>query len=268
MPHFIPEFLSFSPALAALLQVVLIDITLAGDNAVVLGMVAAHVPRAQRGKVMFWGLAIAVVLRILLAVLAATLLKIIGLMFAGGILLLWVAWRLYRDVRQAQAEREGADVAGGAEPAHAGTVFNLRRVILQITIADISMSLDNVLAVAGAAMDHIWVLAAGLILSIGMMGVAATLVARLLKRHPWISYAGLIIVFYVAISLIIRGGADIWHASEQAQTTRNSTAVASSLVLKRGYLTPNGSPSSIARNSAPSAARPFSHAAPTSSAAL
>ena len=266
MPHFLPEVLTFSPALAALLQVVLIDITLAGDNAVELGMVAAHVPRAQRGKVMFWGLAIAVVLRIVLAVLAATLLKVIGLMFAGGILLLWVTWRLYRDVRQAQAEKEGADVAGGGEPQLAANVFNLRRVILQVTIADLSMSLDNVLAVAGAAMDHIWVLAAGLVLSIALMGVAATLVARLLKRHPWISYAGLIIVFYVAITLIVRGGSDIWNAS-QAQVTRSNSAVASSLLLKRGYLTPSGSASSTARSSFPSAARPFAGAAAINPAA-
>ena len=118
MPHYLPPLLTMSPALAALLQVILIDITLAGDNAVVLGMVAAHVPREVRPKVMFWGLAVAVVLRIILAMLAATLLKVIGLMFAGGILLLWVSWRLYRDVRQAH-QHDGA-FAGPRCPAQSG----------------------------------------------------------------------------------------------------------------------------------------------------
>ena len=247
-----------SPALAALLQVILIDITLAGDNAVVLGMVAAHVPREVRPKVMFWGLAVAVVLRIILAMLAATLLKVIGLMFAGGILLLWVSWRLYRDVRQAQEEKRGAEVAGGdtSDTSPPEKTLNIRRVILQITLADLSMSLDNVLAVAGAAIDHVWVLAVGLILSIALMGIAATLVAKLLKRHPWISYAGLIIVLYVAMSLVIRGGMDILHSSH-TQLTRTNTAVASSLFLNRGNLRPSGSPSSTARKSSPSAFRPL-----------
>lgn len=270
MPHYLPPFMSLSPAFAALLQVILIDITLAGDNAVVLGMVAAHVPREKRAKVMFWGLAVAVVLRILLAVLAATLLKVIGLMFAGGILLLWVSWRLYRDVRLAHEERRGAGVAGGEEEDEPPPEkrFDMRRVVLQITLADLSMSLDNVLAVAGAAMDHVWVLAIGLILSIALMGLAATLVARLLKRHPWISYAGLIIVLYVAVSLVVRGGMDIMNRTQTSQTTFNRTAVASSLFLNRGNLIPMGSASSTARTSSPRAFNPLEIAAATSSSAL
>ena len=208
-----------SPSLAALLQVILIDIVLAGDNAVVIGMAAAHVPKENRSKVVFWGLAAAVILRVILATLTASILEVIGLMFAGGILLLWVTWRLYRDIVHSGEETVGAQAIADAE--RNGTLpriaiknsLSMRRAIAQIVIADLSMSLDNVIAVAGAAMDHVWVLAIGLVLSIALMGIAASLIANLLQRHPWISYAGLIIVLYVALRMIWFGCWEIMHTA-------------------------------------------------------
>jgi YjbE family integral membrane protein len=202
----------------ALIQVVLIDIVLAGDNVVVIGMAAARVPRVVRRKVIFWGLIAAVVLRVFLATVTAELLAIIGLMFAGGILLLWVCWKLYRDIREATEEQKAVDAMenesdklGGPYAIEASAAM-VRRAIVQIAAADLSMSLDNVLAVAGAARNHVLVLATGLILSIGLMGIAANVIARVLSRHAWISYAGLFIVLYVALNMIWRGGNMIWHA--------------------------------------------------------
>lgn len=199
-------------AVFALLQVILIDIVMAGDNAVVIGMAAARLPTSIRHKVIFWGLAAAVVLRVFLATVTVELFDFIPLRVVGGILLLWVAWRLYRDIRLAHAAPHGIDENGHALActpdlaAPGGGQIVMRRAIAQITIADISMSLDNVLAVAGVAIHHVWVLAIGLVLSIGLMGVAANLVAKLLNRHPWISYAGVFIVLYVALSMIYHGG--------------------------------------------------------------
>jgi YjbE family integral membrane protein len=202
----------------ALLQVVLIDIVLAGDNAIVIGMAASRVPKVIRRKVIFWGLVAAVVLRVFLAAITVELLQLIGLMFAGGILLLWVCWKLYRDIRDAAEEKKTLealdtvpDKLGGPFSPEASDAM-VRRAIVQIAAADLSMSLDNVLAVAGAARGHVVVLAIGLMLSIGLMGVAASLIARVLSRHPWISYAGLFIVLYVAISMIWRGAGLIAHA--------------------------------------------------------
>ena len=202
-----------SPALVALLQVILIDIVLAGDNAVVIGMTASRVPQIQRRKVIFWGLAAAVVIRIILATAAAKILSVIGLMFAGGILLLWVSWRLWREFHDdANTEIGHHTIATGGAVEHPRQPLSdtgVRRAIGRIILADLSMSLDNVLAVAGAAMKHVWVLAIGLMLSIAMMGIAAAMIAKLLQRHPWISYAGLILVVYVALRMIWFGGQDI-----------------------------------------------------------
>ena len=184
--------------LIALAQVLMIDIVLAGDNAVVIGLAAARVPPALRGKVILWGLVAAVVLRIALAVVAVSLMEIIGLTLAGGILLLWVCWRFWRDIRG------GAHHAAPAMQAGA----SIRRAVLQILLADLSMSLDNVLAVAGAARGHLDVLVIGLLLSVALMGAAANLIARLLERFRWISYVGLGIVLYVALNMI-------WHGSHQ-----------------------------------------------------
>ncbi len=206
------------PALVALMQVILIDLAMAGDNAVMIGLAATCVPKPQRRKVIFWGLAAAVILRIVLAMFVATILEKIGLMFAGGILLLWVAWRLYRDLRHSREKQIGASAIADA-CVHDTPPSDMRRAILQIAAADLSMSLDNVLAVAGAAMNHVWVLVIGLMLSVALMGFAASLVAALLQRHPWISYAGLIIVIYVALRMIWFGGMEIYQASSMSRHT-------------------------------------------------
>ncbi|PAL28479.1 YjbE family putative metal transport protein [Acetobacter syzygii] len=188
------------PALAALLQVVLIDVTLAGDNAVVIGMAVRTLSGAQRRKAILAGVGLAAIIRVLLALVAVKLLAIVGLTLAGGLLLLWVCWRMYREMQ----DSHGADEQGGAAPG------NLRSAILKILIADLSMSLDNVLAVAGAAREHPGILVMGLALSVVLMGVAASLIARLLERYKWISWVGLLVVLAVAIELIISGGGEVW----------------------------------------------------------
>jgi len=184
--------------LVALAQVLMIDVVLAGDNAVVIGLAAARVPPALRPKVILWGLAAAVALRVGLAVVAVSLMQIIGLTLAGGIILLWVCWRFWRDISGAGCH--------AAPEVDANT--SLKRAVLQIVLADVSMSLDNVLAVAGAARDHLDVLVIGLLLSVALMGAAANLIARLLERYRWISYVGLLIVLYVALAMI-------WHGWEE-----------------------------------------------------
>jgi YjbE family integral membrane protein len=184
--------------LTALAQVLMIDVMLAGDNAVVIGMAAARVPPAIRAKVIFAGLAAAVLFRLGMAVIAVRLLGIIGLTLAGGILLLWVAWRFWRDLSRHKPHAAAIDAKG-----------SLGRAIFQIVLADISMSLDNVLAVAGAAREHLDVLAIGLLLSVALMGAAAGLIARLLDRFRWISYLGLAVVIYVALSMIWSGSHDV-----------------------------------------------------------
>jgi YjbE family integral membrane protein len=190
----------FQPGgLIALAQVVMIDIMLAGDNAVVIGLAAARLPSAMRRKVILWGLGAAVALRVGLALIAVSLLAVIGLTLAGGILLLWVSWRFWRDISGAHKPK--------AQASNSGASF--RRAIAQIVIADISMSLDNVLAVSGAAIGHLDVLVIGLLLSVALMGAAAEMMARLLERWRWISYLGLAIVVYVALSLIWRGSHEV-----------------------------------------------------------
>ena len=183
--------------LIALAQVLMIDVVLAGDNAVVIGLAAARVPKEMRKKVIFWGLVAAVVLRIAMAAVAVQLLAVIGLTLAGGILLLWVCWRMWRDISGSK-DHAGPEIEAGA---------SAKRAILQILVADISMSLDNVLAVAGAARDHLDVLVLGLLMSVGLMGAAAGYIAKLLERYRWIAYVGLAIVVYVALSMIWHG----WH---------------------------------------------------------
>jgi YjbE family integral membrane protein len=187
----------------ALLQVLMIDIVLAGDNAVVIGMAAARVAPALRNKVIFWGLAAAVVLRVALAAIAVKLLAIIGLTLAGGILLLWVCWRMWRDIRASKAGHEEIKLDKNA---------GLKNAIIQIVVADISMSLDNVLGVAGAARDHLDVLIIGLLMSVALMGAAANVIARMLEKVRWISYVGLLIVLYVALNMIWEGTHQIMKA--------------------------------------------------------
>jgi YjbE family integral membrane protein len=188
--------------LIALAQVLMIDIVLAGDNAVVIGLAAARVPAALRGKVILWGMVAAVVLRVFLALIAIRLMAIIGLTLAGGILLLWVCWRFWRDISAGKMHAAPAVERG----------VSVKRAVLQIVLADISMSLDNVLGVAGAARDHLDVLVIGLLLSVALMGAAANVIARLLERYRWISYLGLLIVLYVALSMIWHGTHDVLKA--------------------------------------------------------
>jgi YjbE family integral membrane protein len=187
-------------ALGAFLSVVVIDVVLAGDNAVVVGMAAAHLEKRQRRLAILWGIVIATVLRILLATIAVRLLAIIGLTLAGGILLLWVVWKLYRDLA---AQRASGAHAG----APASTGFG--RALFRIVLADLSMSLDNVLAVAGTARDHIWVLVCGLTLSVALMGVASEITGRLIARHRWIAWFGLAIVAFVAARMIYEGSTEV-----------------------------------------------------------
>ena len=205
------EFLN-PGVLNALLQVVLIDLVLAGDNAIVIGLAAAGLPQAQRGKAILIGVVAATMLRILFAGLATQILQIVGLLLAGGILLLWVCWKMWRELRASPAEPMEAKEAGGAA---AGTNVEgkprktLVQATWQIIVADVSMSLDNVLAVAGAAREHPMVMIFGLALSIAMMGVAASFIARLLQNHRWIAYVGLAVILYVAVEMIFRGTLDI-----------------------------------------------------------
>ena len=208
------DLFSYS-ALFALFQVLMINIILSGDNAVVIGMVAARVAPKNRHKVILWGMVAAVVLRIFLSVFAVELLSILGLSLAGGIILLWVAWRLYRDIREDKEEKTALAViaADRAEHPHLHAIeaaaVPLRRAVLQVAIADISMSVDNVLAIAGAANQNIAVLVIGLVLSIGLMGAAANYIAKLLERYPALSYLGVVLIVYVGVEMIWEGSADL-----------------------------------------------------------
>ncbi|AUC97725.1 hypothetical protein CWS35_28360 [Bradyrhizobium sp. SK17] len=198
------ELLSFD-ALSALLQVVVIDLVLAGDNAVVIGLAAAGLPEKQRGKAILIGIGAATLLRILFALLTTQLMQIVGLLLAGGILLLWVCWKMWRELRATSHDPATDMGADGAE----GQRKTLWQATTQIIVADVSMSLDNVLAVAGAAREQPIVLIFGLALSIAMMGAAATFIARLLQNHRWIAYVGLAVILYVAIDMTIRGASEI-----------------------------------------------------------
>jgi YjbE family integral membrane protein len=205
------EFLSID-LLNVLLQVVLIDLVLAGDNAIVIGLAAAGLPQAQRGKAILIGIVAATMLRILFAGLTTKILQIVGLLLAGGILLLWVCWKMWRELRASSAEpmqAKEAAAAVAATNAEGKPRKTLAQATWQIIVADVSMSLDNVLAVAGAAREHPVVMVFGLALSIAMMGVAASFIARLLQNHRWIAYVGLAIILYVAVEMIFRGTLDI-----------------------------------------------------------
>ena len=212
----------FTPeALAALGQVLMIDLVLAGDNAVAVGLAAAALPAEQRRKAILIGLAAAVVMRIGFALITVQLLAIVGLLLAGGVLLMWVCWKMWRELReqathdQAEAEAElelamQIEHGKGPSPEELGIKRKtFGAALLQIMIADVTMSLDNVLAVAGAAHDHPWIMVFGLVLSIALMGVAATFIAKLLTKHRWIGYVGLVIVLYVALHMIWDGARSV-----------------------------------------------------------
>jgi YjbE family integral membrane protein len=206
-------------ALSALLQVIMIDLVLAGDNAIVIGLAAAGLPRDQRNKAILVGIIAATALRIVFAGLTTQLLQIVGLLLAGGILLLWVCWKMWRELRTSRKEEFEAaqalahhDLDADAGPANAKRSKSFAQAAWQIVVADISMSLDNVLAVAGAAREHLAVLVFGLALSIALMGFAASYIARLLQRHHWIAYIGLAVILYVAIEMTYRGTLEVWPA--------------------------------------------------------
>jgi YjbE family integral membrane protein len=211
------DFLSVD-AVQAFFTVVMIDLVLAGDNAVVIGLAAAGLEPTQRGKAILIGVIAATVLRIAFALVTTQLLAIIGLLFAGGVLLLWVCWKMWRELRTPQHTDEesiqGKDLDGdgriGGRPIVKKT---LAQAVTQIVIADVSMSLDNVLAVAGAAHDHPWILAFGLALSVLLMGIAATFIARLLHKHRWIAYIGLVIILWVSLHMMWDGGMQIYDCN-------------------------------------------------------
>lgn len=211
----LPEL--FSPeTLAAFFSIIMIDLVLAGDNAVVIGLAAAGLPRETRGKAILIGILAATVLRILFALVATQLLLIIGLLFAGGVLLLWVCWKMWRELRTPHHLDEealiGQDLDGDGKIGDqvVGKKKTLRDAVIQIIVADVSMSLDNVLAVAGAANGHDpLILIFGLGLSVILMGVAATFIARLLHKHRWIAYVGLAIILFVALHMMYDGALQV-----------------------------------------------------------
>ena len=199
-------------AVTAFFQVVMIDLILAGDNAIVIGLAAAGLPPEQRTRAILVGILAATALRIVFAGITTQLLKLVGLLLAGGLLLLWVCWKMWRELRTApDPEPEAADAVNGYDVAGDGTIAaraprkTFAQAAGQIILADVSMSLDNVLAVAGAAREHPFVLVFGLGLSIALMGVAANYIARLLQSHRWIAYVGLAVILYVAAEMIYRG---------------------------------------------------------------
>ena len=208
----------FAPeAIAAFFQVVMIDLALAGDNAIIIGMAAAGLPEQQRTRAIFFGMAGATLLLVIFAGITTQLLKLVGLLFAGGVLLLWVCWKMWRELRAtaSQEEEQAIEALTGLDINADGTIAGyaprktLAQAAGQIIIADLSMSLDNVLAVAGAAREHPVVLIFGLSLSIFLMAVAARFIAGLLHKYRWIAYLGLGVILYVALGMVFRGAQEL-----------------------------------------------------------
>jgi YjbE family integral membrane protein len=191
-------------AIAAFFEIIMIDIVLAGDNAIVVGALAAGLPAEQRRKVIMIGVLAALVLRIVFALIVSQLLQIVGLVLAGGLLLLWVAWRMWRELRH-EGESAGSEEIVGDEHSGTPAAKSFAAAVWGVAVADVSMSLDNVLAVAGAARDHPWVLVFGLILSVILMGIAANVIARYIERYRWIAWAGLLVILWVAVKMIWEG---------------------------------------------------------------
>ncbi|NOJ44254.1 TerC family protein [Bradyrhizobium australiense] len=208
------EFFS-SQSLTALFQVVMIDLVLAGDNAIVIGLAAAGLPEDQRKKAILVGILAATALRIGFASITVQLLQIIGLLLAGGILLLWVCWKMWRELQSDKHHGPAFQNLSAARTMDATAApipqKTLGQAVWQITLADVSMSLDNVLAVAGAAREHPIILIFGLGLSIALMGFAASFIARVLEKHRWVAYVGLLIILYVAFDMCYRGAMEVWQ---------------------------------------------------------
>jgi len=202
------DLAAFMPELIALGQVLLIDIVLAGDNAIVVGMAAAGLPPDQRRRAILWGIGAATLMRIGFATITVQLLAIVGITLAGGVLLLWVCWKMYRELRAAGHGTHGPEAAESAEAPRK----TMRQAVTQILVADISMSLDNVLAVAGAAKDHPYILIVGLAISVVLMGVAASLIARVLEKFRWVAWVGLAVILYVAGAMIFEGTHEVADA--------------------------------------------------------
>jgi YjbE family integral membrane protein len=191
-------------AITAFFEILFIDIVLAGDNAIVVGALAAGLPAEQRKKVILIGVIAALILRIIFALLVSQLLQIVGLVLAGGILLLWVAWRMFREL-QHNGESKGSDEVAGDEHSGMKPAKTFASAAWGVALADVSMSLDNVLAVAGAAREHPWVLIFGLILSVLLMGAAANIIARYIDRYRWIAWGGLVVILWVSVKMIYDG---------------------------------------------------------------
>ena len=211
--HIVNDFSNITTpaAMAAFLQVLMIDIVLAGDNAIVVGALAAGLPADQRRKVIFLGVIAALVLRIGFALTVSWLLGIVGLVLAGGLLLLWVAWRMYRDIKghSAAPQSPGSPEIEGDEHSGLKASKSFAAAAWSVAIADVSMSLDNVLAVAGAARDHPGILIVGLIVAVALMGVAANFIARYIERYRWIGWVGLLVIVYVALKMIWEGAHEV-----------------------------------------------------------
>ena len=195
----------------ALGSVIVIDLVMSGDNAVIVGLAAAGLPPELRRKAIVVGVAAATVLRIFFALITFQLLQIIGLTLAGGLLLLWVSWKMWRDIRQRNAEQRKQAGEEVSEQSRGSKTF--RQALIAIVVADVSMALDNILGVAGAAHDHIEVLVFGLVLSIALMAVAANYIAKLIERHNWIGYVGLVVIAWVAVDMIVRGYSEVASAA-------------------------------------------------------
>lgn len=213
-----------SPQMIALLTVIGIDLVLSGDNAVVIGTAAAGLPADLRRRAIVIGIVIAALTRMAFAMVAFYLLKVVGLLLVGGVLLAWVTWTMWRQIRRdlAQAEPPAPgqlDEAAPSTPADQSR-GRFRKALLAIIVADVSMSLDNVLAVAGAAKDHAEVLVFGLALSIALMGLAANLIASVMERHRWIAYVGVVLIAYVAVDMIWRGGLEVVTQVQAATSNR------------------------------------------------
>ncbi|MBV8238426.1 MAG: TerC family protein [Sphingomonas sp.] len=210
--HILADFsnLGDPAALAAFGQVLMIDLVLAGDNAIVVGALAAGLPADQRRKVILIGIAAALVLRIVFALMVTWLMGIVGLIFAGGLLLLWVSWKFWREIRSGG---HAADQADDSQQSGLAPAKSFVGAAWAVAVADVSMSLDNVLAVAGAAREHPGILVVGLLLSVALMGIAANAIARVIDRYRWIAYVGLAVIVFVAFKMIYEG----WIGTDSTQ---------------------------------------------------